>query len=39
MCPIEERQEDNKQVVETVKDEKLLKALVEYFQKRFEVIA
>ena len=31
--------EENNNMVETVKDEKLLEALVDYFKKRFEVVA
>ena len=36
---LEESKEDNNYTVESVKDERLLKALIEYFTKRFEVNA
>ena len=35
----EETIENNKTTVKTVEEENLLKALVDYFQKRFEVVA
>ena len=36
---LEETVSDNKTTVKTVEEEKLLKALVEYFQKRFTIVA